>query len=406
VRINRSPTHNCGYPLAFRGSSATLFGRAAHLKNSAKEPAGRIPCEGYPKEKELSEVGVGLIGFGLAGRAFHAPVISAVPGLRLAAILRRSGDDAAEAYPNAKIVRSLDELLALPEVRLVVIATPNSTHYELARRGLEAGRDVLVDKPFTPTMDEAVQLVRFAKQHGRVITVYQNRRFDGDFQALRRLCAEGKLGRIVHFDACYDRYRPGLKQNAWREQQGPGAGVFFDLAPHLIDQALVILGLPQAITADIRIEREQALVDDAFDIFLHYAQGARAALRATMIAPKRRPRLVVHGTEAAFFKQDFDPQEDSLRHGRIPASGPWGTEPPEKWGVLTRQISDTVQEERTPGAACDYRDFYANLRDAILVRVELAVTPEWALNVMQVMMLARESSERGCTISWRPPPSP
>jgi scyllo-inositol 2-dehydrogenase (NADP+) len=245
--------------------------------------------------------------------------------------------------------------------------------------------------------------VQIAETRRRLLSVYQNRRFDGDFEALRRLCAAGDLGHIVHFDACYDRYRPLLKQNAWREQAGPGSGVFFDLAPHLIDQALLILGVPQAITADIRIEREQAVVDDAFDIFLHYAEGTRAALRATMLAAQARPRLVVHGTRAAYVKQDFDPQEDNLRHGRIPTSGPWGAEGEESWGVLTRRSGETVDTSRIPGAACDYRNFYANLRDALLGRSELAVTPEWALTVMQVMTLARESSERGCTVPWQSP---
>lgn len=352
----------------------------------------------------MAEMGVGLIGFGLAGRAFHAPVISAVPGLRLAAILQRSGDSAAQAYPAAKIVRTLDEMLAAPEVQLVAVASPNETHFEFARRSLEAGRHVLVDKPFTPTMGEAIALVQLAKKHGRIVSVYQNRRYDGDFQALRQLCAEGKLGQVVHFEACYDRYRPELKPGAWRERQGPANGVFFDLAPHLIDHALLILGPPEAIAADIRIERNQAVVDDAFDLFFYYSGGTRAALRATMLAAKARPRLLVHGATAAFFKQDFDSQEENLRYGKIPPSGPWGAEPAEKWGVLTRHFADRVEQSRVPGAACDYRDFYANLRDAILGRAELAVTPQWALNVMQVLLLARESSERRCVVAWRPPP--
>ncbi len=353
----------------------------------------------------MSEIGVGLIGFGLAGRAFHAAVINAVAGLRLVAILQRSGNSAAQAYPKTKIVRSIDELLALPEVQLVVVASPNDTHPTFACRALESGRHVLVDKPFTPTMDEAVEVVRLAKAGNRVLTVYQNRRFDGDFQALRQLCEQGRLGRIVHFEACYDRYRPALKPGAWREKKGPANGVFFDLAPHLIDQALVILGLPEAVTADIRMEREVSVVDDAFDLFLHYPAGARATLRGTMLAPRARPRLAVQGTLGAFFKQDFDPQEENLRSGRIPASGPWGAEPQEKWGVLTRRNGEGFEEERIPGAACDYRDFYVNLRDAILGRAEPYVTPEWALNVMQVLTVAQESSESRRTVDWRSPPS-
>src|ERR1700674_5275750 len=215
-------------------------------------------------------IDVGLIGFGLAGRAFHAPVIRAVPGLRLAAILQRSGTQAAEQYPDVRIVRSVEELLSVESIRLVVIATPNDTHYSLARACLAAGRDVVVDKPFTTTLEEAKTLVQFAKDSHRLLTVYQNRRYDGDFAAIRQLVAEGTLGRIVRLETSYDRFRSHLKPSAWRERSAPGAGILFDIAPHLIDHALLLFGLPQSISADVRIEREHALADDSFDIVLRY----------------------------------------------------------------------------------------------------------------------------------------
>jgi len=189
-------------------------------------------------------IDVGLIGFGLAGRSFHAPVIHAVPGLRLAAIVQRSGNEAASLYPDARIVRSVEELLAISDIRLIVIATPNDTHCCIAQQCLDAGRDVVVDKPLAPTLEEALQLAKFARERGRLLTVYHNRRFDGDFQAIRQLVASGRLGRIVRFESNYDRFRPHLKANAWRERSGSGAGVFMDLAPHLIDHALVLFGLP------------------------------------------------------------------------------------------------------------------------------------------------------------------
>src|ERR1700726_3138629 len=232
----------------------------------------------------VSMIEVGLVGFGLAGRAFHAPVIRAVPGLHLAAIVQRSGREAAEKYPGVRIVRSLDELLSISEIRLVVITTPNETHYSFARQCLQAGRDVVVDKPFTTTLEEAVSLVQFAKDVNRLLTVYQNRRYDGDFQAIRKLVADGTLGRIVRFETNYDRFRPDLKPGAWRERAGPANGILFDLAPHLIDHALVLFGLPEAVTADVRLERTVAVVDDAFDVMLHYPAGMRAALRSTMLA--------------------------------------------------------------------------------------------------------------------------
>src|SRR5467141_2206912 len=341
---------------------------------------------------------VGLVGFGLAGRAFHAPVIRAVPGLHLAAILQRTGTEAAEKYPDVRIVRSLEELLSMAEIRLVVIATPNETHYPFARQCLEAGRDVVVDKPFTATLEEAVSLVELAKKLKRFLTIYQNRRYDGDFQAIRQLVEAGTLGRIVRFETAYDRYRPQLKPGAWRETSRPGSGILFDIAPHLIDHALVLFGLPEAVTADARIERENAAADDAFDITLHYPNSMRAILRSSILAAAPRPRFVLLGTQGSFVKQTFDPQEMNLRRGSIPEDKPWGFEPEENWGVLTVPKGDSFEQRRIPSATCDYRDYYSNVRDALLGRAALAVTPEYALEVMRMLELARESSERRCTL--------
>jgi predicted dehydrogenase len=343
---------------------------------------------------------VGLIGFGLAGRAFHAPVIRAVPGLHLAAILQRRGNEAAEKYPDVRIVRSLDELLAIQEIRLVVIATPNDTHYPFARQCLAARRDVVVDKPFVTTLEEAKLLVQFAKDAGRLLTVYQNRRYDGDFQAIRQLVAEGALGRIVRFETAYDRYRPQLKPGAWRETHKPGSGILFDIAPHLLDHSAVLFGLPEAITAEVRTERENAVADDAFDITLHYPKAMRAVLRSSILAAAPRPRFVLFGTQGSFVKQTFDPQENNLRHGHIPTDTSWGAEPVENWGVLTVSAGDAFTRRRIPSVSCDYRDYYANLRDAILGRAPLAVTPEWSLNIMRLLELARASSQKRCTIPW------
>lgn len=347
-------------------------------------------------------IDVGLIGFGLAGHAFHAPVIRAVPGLRLAAILQRSGNEAAQLYPDVRIVRSLEELLSMQDLRLVVIATPNETHYSLARQCLEAGRDVVVDKPFTPTLKEAVELVRFAQERGRLLTVYQNRRYDGDFQAVQQIVSGGSLGRIVRFESNYDRFRPQLKQGAWRERSVAGAGIFFDLGPHLIDHALLLFRLPEAISADIRIERDSAVVDDSFNLTFHYPRDCRAVLRATMLAAALRPRFVLHGTTGAYFKHSFDVQEAKLRSGRIPwDEPPTPAELEENSGILTLANADgTTVERRIPPGPGDYRAYYANVRDAMLGRAKLAVSPQHALNVMRILELARESSLRHCTIPW------
>jgi len=341
----------------------------------------------------------GLIGFGLAGRCFHAPVIRAVPGLHLSAILQRTGDSAALAFPDTQIVRSLDELLDIDSIRLVVIATPNQTHFSLAKRCLEAGRDVVVDKPFTTTLAEAVELLNFAKKLGRVLTVYHNRRFDADFQAVRQTVAAGDLGRIVRFETTYDRFRPTSKPNAWREKPGPGSGVLFDLAPHLIDQAFLLLGTPLAITADVRIERPGFSTDDAFDVLLHYPHGTRALLRATMLSASPRPRFVVLGEKGSFLKREFDPLEPNLRNGQVPTGSSWVVEKEENYGELALVENGNTTLRKIPSIG-DWRDFYANVRDAIQGKAPLLVTSQQVLDVMVALELAQESNAKRCTIPW------
>lgn len=343
---------------------------------------------------------VGLIGFGLAGRCFHAPVIRAVAGLRLAAVVQRSADTAAQLFPGVSVVRTIEELLAIGSIRLIVIATPNQTHFPLAKRCLEAGRDVVVDKPFTTTLEEAVELFRLARERGRLLTVYHNRRFDADFQGLRGVIAAGDLGRIVRFESHYDRYRPAPKPGAWREQPGPGSGVLFDLAPHLIDHALTLFGAPQALTADVRIEREGMATDDAFDIVLHYAGSLRAQLCASMLSATPRPRFLVMGEKGSYLKRDFDPLETALRNGFVPQGDSWVLDKPDVWGELTVVRGEDRETRRVPSKG-DWRQFYANVRDVLLGKALPEVTAQQALDVMAALELAQESSARKCTVAWR-----
>jgi predicted dehydrogenase len=344
-------------------------------------------------------INIGLVGFGFAGRVFHAPIISSVAGLELRAILERSTNDAALRYPKARIVKSIDELLALDEIKLVVIATPNVSHYPLARQCLLAGRDVVVDKPFTTTYGEAAELVDLARQYGRLLTVYQNLRSNGDFRTIRRLVESGRLGRIVVYEAHFDRYRLQVRPGAWRERAEPGSGVFFDLGVHLIDQAMVLFGLPEAITADIRIERDGAVVDDAFDVTMHYP-GARALLQASMIALGPDIRYIVRGENGAFVKYGIDPQEEALKSGQVPHDDTWGREAREKWGALYTPDGDSVRNETIATIPGDYRLFYANVRDAILGKAPIDVTHEQMLNVMRALESARESSHRRSTVAF------
>jgi scyllo-inositol 2-dehydrogenase (NADP+) len=336
---------------------------------------------------------VGLVGFGFAGRTFHAPVIRAVPGLQLSCIVQRVGDSAREKYPDVRVAGNIDELLADKSTRLVVIATPNATHFELARQCLLAGRDVVVDKPFTNTSREAQELDEIARSEGRVLSVFQNRRWDGDFITVRQLIDSGTLGRLALFESHFDRYRLARRPDAWREAAGPGSGVLFDLGPHLVDQALALFGMPEAIAADVRIERDDAVVDDAFDILLRYPKWS-VVLRATMLACAAGPRFVLNGTLGTYVKYGLDPQEEALKRGGEPGMPGWGEEEPSQWGTLTLAEGDRQQVRTEPG---DYREFYANVRDAILLKAPLAVTARQAARVIRLIELARESSKQ-----WRP----
>jgi predicted dehydrogenase len=338
---------------------------------------------------------VGLVGFGFAGRVFHAPVIRAVEGLRLAAIVQRSGSGAPDPrYTEVDFVRSVDDLLTRP-IDLVVIATPNTSHHPIAKQSLLAGRHVVIDKPFAPTLAEAEALVQLAREQRRVLSVYQNRRYIGDFVTLQKLVSEGTLGRIVAYESHFDRFRPDQKPGAWRERPEPGAGVWFDIGPHLLDQAFVLFGTPRAIAADIRIERDGGAVDDAFDVTLHYP-NMRAVLRASMLAAAPGPSFAVHGTRGSFVKYGVDAQEAALKAGHTPGEPDWDADPPELYGKLT-----TPEGTRPiPTTPSSYARYYENIRDAILGKAQQGVTPEQALNVMRGLELAVASNERRCVLPW------
>ncbi len=336
---------------------------------------------------------VGIVGFGLAGKVFHAPFIRMVEGFELTAIMRRSGE-ADPKYPAVQFVRTLNELLAISDLQLVVVATPNDTHVPIATQALEAGKHVVIDKPFTPTFAEAEQLVELAKKQKCIVTVFQNRRWDGDFLTVRKILSEGSLGRVVIYESHFDRFRPNLR-GSWHEKPIPGMGLMFDLAPHLIDQALVLFGAPEYISADLRKERDGTQVEDAFDITFHYPL-MRAFLRASPVTAAPGPRYWICGTRGTYTKYGLDPQEDAMKTGGDPTAPDWGREPQDLWGELTT-AEGTTNVPTIPG---NYRPYYENVRNAILGRAEIAVTPEQALNVMRVMELSAESSRKGCKVKW------
>jgi scyllo-inositol 2-dehydrogenase (NADP+) len=360
------------------------------------------------RSMEKRDVGVGVVGFGLAGRVFHAPFVSAVPGLKLEAIVQRKGDEAARAYPKARILRSFDEALKDAAIQLVVIATPNETHFPLAKQALQAGKHVVIDKPFAATSAQARELWQLSWEKGVVLAPFHNRRWDGDFLTVADLVEKQAVGRLVTFESHFDRFRPLPRENTWKEGADPANGLLFDLGPHLVDQALALFGAPTGIVASVRKDRDSTEIEDAFDITLEYPR-LRAYCRSSMLACDAAPRFLLHGNCGSFKKYGLDPQEAALVAGaKVPRIGEdgehiWLEESEEHWGTLTVSpnpaeptILTHTQVETEPG---DYRLYYANVRDAINGAAELAVKPEDGYRVVKLLEMARQSSEEKRTLA-------
>lgn len=350
-----------------------------------------------------------MVGYGGAGRIFHAPLIAGVPGLQLACIVTRQREAVLRDWPAVPCVASVNVALADPAIDLVVIATPNDSHFELARVALQAGKHVVVDKPCTVTLAETESLLALARQQGRVLTVFQNRRFDSDFLALQQVIQSGQLGRVVQVDSHFDRYRPTVPVR-WREQNLPGSGLWFDLGPHLVDQALVLFGRPDALLLEQARVRDSAQVDDWFHAVLRYdrPQGAlRVMLHASTLVAEPGPRWCAHGTRGSFTKFGMDPQEDALKAGQRPQLDnlqAWGQDPQagqllrlEPFSGVAAPVSVRCAAPQPPG---NYLAYYAQLRDHLWgLAPEPGVTPWQVQAVMQLLALGAQSAASACFVA-------
>ncbi len=312
----------------------------------------------------LRPVRVALIGFGNAGRIFHAPLVCGVPGFLLACVVSSKPAAVQSEWPTVAVVPQAAQAFADPDIDLVVIATSNDSHFALAREALLAGKHVLVDKPCTVTLEQTTALLALASARNLVFTVFQNRRFDADFLSLQATIRSGVLGRIVHFESHFDRYRP-VVPDRWREQALPGSGLWFDLGPHLLDQALVLFGMPDSIALDTACQRDSAEVNDYFHAQLRYGDhhpGLRVILHASALVPAVGPRFVVHGTRGSFVKYGLDVQEDALKAGGRPQWGvasDWGVDPLP--AAITTYPQGQMHTQSAPPLAGDYCALYAAL---------------------------------------------
>jgi predicted dehydrogenase len=340
-----------------------------------------------------------LTAFGMSGLVFHGPLLEAHPGFRLKSVLQRTSDTASDKYPDITIVRSVEDLINDPEIELIVINATNDTHYSHARLALEAGKHVIIEKPMANTIDDGKVLIALAREKGLMLSVFQNRRWDSDFLTIRKIIEEGLLGRVVEFNSHFDRYRNYIQPNTWKEDPGPGSGLLYNLGPHLIDQAIVLFGIPQAVSADIRTIRTDSIVDDFFEISLQYDE-VKVRLHSSYLVREPYPRFTIHGTLGSFVKYGLDVQEAALKVGGIPGSPGWGTEEEQFWGTLNTEIDGEPVVKKVQSEVGNYMLFYDNIYGAIRNNVDLAVRPQEALLNIHAIELAFQSSREGKTLPF------
>ncbi len=339
----------------------------------------------------MNPIKTALLSYGMSGEIFHAPLLAVNPGFDLTMVLQRNSDKAKQRYPHTKIARSVDEVINDNGVELVVINTPNDSHYQYATQALEAGKHIIVEKPFTVSTQEADNLIALAKKKDRLLTVFQNRRWDGDFMTVKKVVDNRWVGKIAEFELHYDRYRNYIEANTWKEEQGPGSGILYNLGSHMLDQVLVLFGMPLEVDARVGTQRPNGKVEDFYDIRMHYTDF-HAIVKSSYLVREATPRYILHGTEGSFIKYGIDPQEQALKDGKIPGTAGWGTEGKDLWGKLNTTVGGLHLEGSVETIAGDYTQFYKNVHDSIRSDKPLAVKPEESRNVIRLIEACYESN--------------
>jgi len=339
----------------------------------------------------------GITSFGMSSKVFHAPLLSFHEGFHLKSVCERTKNEAKGLYPNVNVVRSVEELLNDPEIELVIVNTPDHTHAEYAHKALMANKHVIVEKPFTLHASEGEDLLNLATRKNKLLTVFQNRRWDGDFMTIQKIVKNDLLGRLVEYEASFNRFRNYIQPNTWKEDVTSGTGTLYNLGSHLIDQALVLFGMPESVFADIRILRTDGQVDDFFDVHLYY-EDLRVALKASYLVKEPGARYSLNGTHGSFLKCGLDPQEDCLKAGHLPTEPNWGGEPENLWGILNTEKGGLHYKGKVETIPGNYHAFYDNVYEALVNGAELAVKPSEAINVIKIIEAAQKSSESGKVI--------
>lgn len=337
-----------------------------------------------------SKINTALLSYGMSGKVFHGPLLQAHGNFEIKAVYQRSKNKTPDhSFP---VVYDVEKILTDSSIELVIVNTPNNLHFEHARMALQAGKHVVVEKPFTISVKEAQELITLARSTGKILSVFQNRRWDGDFLTVRKVVEQNLLGRIVEFECHYDRYRNFIEANTWKEEKAPGTGILFNLGSHMLDQVFVLFGMPDYLDARMGIQRTGGSVDDFYDIRLQY-ENLNVIVKSSYLVREEMPRYIVHGTEGSFVKYGIDPQEQCLKDGQVPGMAGWGAEKKAYWGKLNSNIHGIHFEglvETVPGS---YLSFYDNVYNAIRNRAELEVKPEQAMKVIQLIEACEQSNQ-------------
>lgn len=338
----------------------------------------------------MSPIKTALLSFGMSGKVFHAPFLNIHPGFQLAGSWERSKKLMADFYPGTTSYPSLEALLADDSIELVVVNTPTATHFEYAKRSLLAGKDIIVEKAFTTTVAEAVELKELAKKLNKKISVYQNRRWDSDYKTVKKIITEGWLGDLTEAEIHFERYKPDLSPKPHKEIKSAGAGLLKDLGPHIIDSAICLFGFPEAVFADIRILRPDSVVDDWFDMLFYY-KNLRVRLKGGLFVRESMPGFIVHGTKGSFLKNRTDVQEINLVAGKVPDTPDWGTEPESEQGLLHTEKDGRIIREKVQSLQGNYYDYYDQVYKAITEGTPMPVTADDGINVMRIIESAIQS---------------
>jgi len=343
----------------------------------------------------MAPIKTALLSFGMSGRVFHAPFLHFNPEFELYAIWEREKDLSKALYPYVRVYRSFEEILQDREIELVVVNTPNYTHYEFTRAVLNAGKHAVVEKPFTVTVEEGLELEALALEKGKKLSVYQSRRYDSDSRTVKKIVEEGWLGEIVEAELHYDRYTTALSPKVHKETPGPGRGLLYDLGSHLLDQVLQLWGMPEAVFADIGIIRPISRVDDYMELLLFYPaqRNLRVRLKSSYLVREAVPATALYGTLGTFLKPKADPQEQRLLAGAMPDEKDWGVEPDSGKGLLHTEKDGKVIREYIPSLKGNYGDFYTGMYEAIRHDKPVPVTPAEGIDIIRVVTAAYESNE-------------